>query len=462
MFDREIYIKRRQGIHRQIKKGLVVIPGNDESAMNYPDNQYRFRQDSNFLYFFGIDHPGFVGVMDLDNGKDYIFGNDVDMDDIIWMGEQPTVSEQAEKAGVTETASLDKLGALLKEAVKKGRTLHFLPFYRGDTILFLSEVAGITPGRLKEMVSVPLIKAVIHLRSYKKEEEIREIEFAMEIAWEMHTSVMKMARPGIIERELSGMIEGIAAARGNGISFPVILTINGQTLHNHYHGNQLKEGRLLVTDAGAESLLHYASDITRTIPVSGHYDQRQKDIYEIVLKANTETINAARPGITNKNLHLMASRIIANGLKEVGLMRGDMDQAVSLGAVALFFPHGLGHMMGLDVHDMEGLGEDYVGYNDEVHRSNQFGMAFLRLAKKLEPGFVFTIEPGIYFIPALIEQWRSEKKYAKFINYEKLDAYMDFGGIRIEDNVFIREKDAVVLGRPIPKTVEEIEAIMKA
>lgn len=461
MFDKEIYIKRRLRIHDQLKEGLVILPGNDESAMNYPANQYRFRQDSNFLYFFGLDHPGFVGVMDLENGNDHIFGNDVDMDDIIWMGDQPSVKEQAAQVGVTHTAPLAKLGDMLKTALEKGRTLHFLPFYRGDTLLFMSEMTGLAPAKLRDMVSVLLIKAIVNLRSYKGEEEIREIEYAMEIAWEMHTTAMKMARPGVIEREIAGTIEGIAAARGNGISFPIILTINGQTLHNHYHGNELKAGRLMVTDAGAESLLHYASDITRTVPVSGKFDQRQKDIYEIVLEANTETINAARPGITNKNLHLMASRIIANGLKEVGLMRGDMDQAVSLGAVALFFPHGLGHMMGLDVHDMEGLGEDYVGYNDEVHRSKQFGMAFLRLARKLEPGFVFTIEPGIYFIPALIEQWRKEKKFTEFINYDKLDAFMDFGGIRIEDDVLIREDDAIVLGRPIPKTVDEVEDMMK-
>jgi Xaa-Pro aminopeptidase len=461
MFDREIYMKRRQGLHKQLDKGLVVLPGNGESAMNYKDNPYRFRQDSNFLYFFGIDHAGFVGIMDLDSGTDHIFGDDIDVDDIIWMGEQPTVKDHAEEVGVGNTGSLEQLGKFLREALKKGRQLHFLPFYRGDTILFMSEVTGLTPGELGGLVSEPLIRAVVNLRSYKGEEEIREIEFAMDIAWEMHTTVMKMARPGILEREVAGTIEGIAAARGNGIAFPIILTINGQTLHNHYHGNEMKEGRLVVTDAGAESLLHYASDITRTVPVSGHFDQRQKDIYEIVLKANTETISAARPGITNKNLHLMASRIIANGLKEVGLMRGDMDQAVSLGAVALFFPHGLGHMMGLDVHDMEGLGEDYVGYNEEMHRSEQFGMAYLRLAKKLEPGFVFTIEPGIYFIPALIEKWRSEKKFTDFINYDKLDAYMDFGGIRIEDDVYVRKEDAVVLGRPIPKTVEEIETIMR-
>ena len=461
MFDKEVYIKRRKGLHEQLKEGLVILPGNDESAMNYPANPYRFRQDSNFLYFFGIDHPGFVGVMDMESGTDYIFGDDVDMDDIIWMGDQPSVKDQAARVGVIHTAPLAKLEDLLKTALNKGRTLHFLPFYRGDTLLFMSEMTGVGSGKLKEMISVPLIKAVVNLRSHKGEEEIREIEFAMEIAWEMHTTAMKMARPGVVEREIAGTIEGIAAARGNGVSFPIILTINGQILHNHYHGNELKAGRMMVTDAGAESLLHYASDITRTIPVSGKFDPRQKDIYEIVLEANTETINAIRPGITNKNLHLMASRIIANGLKEVGLMRGDMDQAVSLGAVALFFPHGLGHMLGLDVHDMEGLGEDHVGYNDEVHRSKQFGLAFLRLARKLEPGFVFTIEPGIYFIPALIEQWRKEKKFAEFINYNKLDAFMDFGGIRIEDDVLVREDDAVVLGRSIPKTVEDVEDLMK-
>ena len=462
MFDQEIYIKRRNGLRKQLDSGIIVLPGNFESSMNYPDNPYRFRQDSNFLYFFGLDHAGYVGVIDLDEGKDMIFGDDIDMDDIIWMGAQSSVKDQAERVGVENTAPLDQLESLLKKALEKNRTIHILPFYRGDNVLFLSRITGKLPDELEKMISVPLIKAVVNLRSYKDAEEIREIEYAMDIAWEMHTTVMKMAKPGVIERELAGTIEGIAAARGNGISFPVILTINGQTLHNHYHGNILKEGRMMVTDAGAESLLHYASDITRTIPVSGRFDQRQKDIYEIVLKANTESIKAARPGMTNKNLHLMASRIMANGLKEVGLMRGDIDQAVSLGAIALFFPHGLGHMMGLDVHDMEGLGEDYVGYNDEVYRSKQFGMAFLRLAKKLEPGFVFTVEPGIYFIPALIEQWRQEKKFAEFINYDKLDAFMDFGGIRIEDDVFVKEDDVVVIGRPIPKTVEEIETIMNS
>ncbi len=463
MFDKEIYVTRRKKLREHLKgeKGIVVLPGNDESAMNYPDNPYRFRQDSNFLYFFGLDHAGFVGVIDLDEGDDRIYGNDIDVDDIIWMGEQPTVKEQAQAVGVTHTASLERLKDYLRHALEKGRKLHFLPFYRGDTVLKMSELTGLTPSELKERVSVPLIKGVVALRSYKGPEEVREIEAAMEIAYEMHTTVMKMARPGVLEREVAGTIEGIAAARGSGISFPIILTINGQTLHNHYHGNVMKEGRLLVTDAGAESLQHYASDITRTIPVSGKFDQRQKDIYEIVLKANTETISAARPGITNKNLHLMASRIIANGLKEVGLMRGDMDQAVSLGAVALFFPHGLGHMLGLDVHDMEGLGEDYVGYNEDVHRSKQFGMAYLRLARKLEPGFIFTIEPGIYFIPALIAKWKKEKKFTEFINYDKLEAYLDFGGIRVEDDVLVREDDAVVLGRPIPKTVEEIEAVMQ-
>lgn len=460
MFDREVYIKRRSRLREQLESGIIVLPGNSESGMNYPDNPYRFRQDSNFLYFFGLDHPDFVGIIDVDEKKEYIFGNDVDMDDIIWMGFQPSVREQAGQVGVRETASLDKLESFFKKAIEKKRTIHFLPFYRGDTLLFMSRVTGKAPEEIKQFVSVPLIKAVVNLRSYKDEQEVKEIEFAMDIAWEMHTTVMKMAKPGIVERELVGTIEGIAIARGNGISFPVILTINGQTLHNHYHGNILKEGRMLVTDAGAESMLHYASDITRTIPVSGKFDQRQKDIYEIVLKANTETIKAARPGITNKNLHLMAARIIANGLKEVGLMRGDIDQAVSLGANALFFPHGLGHMLGLDVHDMEGLGEDYIGYNEEFRRSEQFGMAFLRLARKLEPGFVFTIEPGIYFIPPLIEQWRKEKKFIEYINYDKLDAFMDFGGIRIEDDVLVTENNAHVIGKPIPKTVEEIESIM--
>lgn len=460
MFSKEVYIQRRKALREKMDSGIVILPGNSESPMNYPANAYKFRQDSTFLYFFGLDHPDFIGVIDVDHDKDYLFGDDVDMDDIIWMGPQPTLKELAEKVGVANTAPFSQAESYVKEGIQHKRPIHLLPQYRGDTKLLLSKVTGIRPFDLDVWFSEPLIKAVVALRSVKDEHEIGEIESAMEIAYEMHTTAMKMAKTGVQEREIAGLIEGIALTLGNGVSFPIILTINGQTLHNHDHSNFLKKGKMMITDAGAESLLHYASDITRTVPVDGKFDQRQRDIYEIVLKANTETIKNVKPEVTNKSLHLMAARIITQGLKELGIMKGDVDEAVSLGANALFFPHGLGHMMGLDVHDMEGLGENYVGYNEEFRRSEQFGLAYLRLAKKLEPGYVFTIEPGIYFIPALFEQWRSENKFSDFINYEKAEAYLDFGGVRIEDDILVTQDGYRVLGKPIPKTVEEIEAVM--
>ncbi|NOY38003.1 MAG: aminopeptidase P family protein [Chlorobi bacterium] len=460
MFPKENYVQRRSALRKKLDSGIVILPGNSESSMNYPANAFRFRQDSNFLYFFGLDHPDFIGVIDIDDQKDYLFGDDLDMDDIIWMGPQPSLHEMAMEVGVDETGPFGKAEEFIKGAIQKKRKIHLLPPYRGDTKLLLSQITGIRPFNIDLWVSEPLIKAVIALRSYKDDLEIQEIEFAMDIAWEMHTTAMKMARTGVGERKIAGTIEGIALARGNGVSFPIILSINGQTLHNHDHSNILEPGRMMITDAGAESMLHYASDITRTVPVDGKFDQRQRDIYEIVLKANTETIRNIRPGVTNKNLHLMAARIITQGLKELGIMKGNADEAVSMGANALFFPHGLGHMMGLDVHDMEGLGENYVGYNDEFRRSEQFGLAYLRLAKKLEPGFVFTIEPGIYFIPPLFKQWRKEGKFTEFINYDKAEAYLDFGGIRIEDDVLVTGDGYRVLGKPIPKTADEIEAIM--
>jgi len=302
---------------------------------------------------------------------------------------------------------------------------------------------------------------VIELRSVKDKYEISEIEKAIGIAYNMHVTAMKMARPGVIERKIAGTIEGISLAKGGPVSFPIILSINGQTLHNHYHGNTLVEGRMMVTDAGAETTMHYASDITRTVPVGGKFNLRQKEIYQVVLDANVKSIEAIRPGVTYKSIHLLAAKTVASGLKELGLMKGDVDEAVSQGAHALFFPHGLGHMMGLDVHDMEGLGENNVGYNNEIKRSGQFGLAFLRLAKKLQPGFVLTVEPGIYFIPELIDQWKAKGKFEEFINYDKIGDYMDIGGIRIEDDVLVTDSGYRVLGKPIPKTIEDIERVMQ-
>ncbi len=442
-----------------MKSGLALFTGNTDSPMNYPANSYHFRQDSDFLYFFGLDIPGLAGVMDFDTGKDWIYGNDFDIDDIIWMGPQPSVRELAEAVGVNDSAPLKKLEAVIREAISKKRQIHFLPPYRSETRMTLGLIMRENPCQMKTMASEKLIRAVVSMRSIKEKVEIEEIEKALAVTWEMHTTAMKMCRPGVREQEISGTIEGIAFSKGGGTAFPVILSINGQTLHNHDHGNILKKGRMMVTDAGAETSMHYASDITRTTPVGGKFSQKQKDIYEIVLRANTESIKAAEPEVSNLDLHLSACKIIASSLKDLGLMKGDIDDAVEAGAHALFMPHGLGHMMGLDVHDMEGLGENYVGYSDEIKRSDLFGLAFLRFALPFKTGHVLTIEPGCYFIPQLIERWKSEGKHTDFINYSKLDPWKDFGGIRIEDNILITEKGNRVLGKPVPKTVKDIEAI---
>ncbi len=458
MFKSEVYTIRRARLHKLMKSGLALFIGNVDAPMNYPANTYHFRQDSDFLYFFGLDLQGFTGLMDFDSGKDWIFGNDVNLDDIIWMGPQPKVKELAAKCGVTSVAPVSKLESVIREAVSKKRTIHFLPPYRAETKMTLGSLLKENPCQMKTLSSTDLIRAVISMRSIKEQIEIDEIVKAVGIAYEMHTTAMKMCKPGMKEQEIFGTIEGIALAKGGGTSFPIILSINGQTLHNHYHGNVLAKGRMMVTDAGAETNLHYSSDVTRTTPVGGKFNRKQKDIYEIVLKANTESIKSAGPGMSNRDLHLNACRIIASSLKDLGLMKGDVDEAVAEGAHALFMPHGLGHMMGLDVHDMEALGENYIGYNDKVKRSEQFGLAFLRFALPYKPGHVFTVEPGIYFIPQLIDQWKSEGKYKEFINYNKVEDWKDFGGARIEDNVLITEKGHKLLGKPIPKTISEIES----
>jgi Xaa-Pro aminopeptidase len=458
VFKSDVYVKRRDELRRKMKTGLALFLGNDEAPMNYPANTYHFRQDSDFLYYFGLDLPGFAGLMDFDSGNDKIFGNDVDIDDIIWMGSQPAVKDLALKCGVANTATMAKLEEPIKDAVSKRRRVHFLPPYRGETKMILGSLFKENPCQMKTLASTDLVKAVVSMRSVKEKVEIDEIEKAVDIAYEMHVTAMKMCKPGVREQDIFGTIEGIALAKGGGTSFPIILSINGQTLHNHTHGNLLKKGRMMVTDAGAETNMHYSSDITRTTPVGGKFSEIQKDIYEIVLKTNTDAIKATRPGISNLDLHFMACKNIASGLKELGLMKGDTEEAVAAGAHAMFMPHGLGHMMGLDVHDMEALGENYIGYNDAVKRSDQFGLAFLRFALPYKPGHVFTIEPGCYFIPELIEKWKSENKFREFINYSKIDKYMSIGGIRIEDNVLITEKGHKLLGKPIPKTVKEIES----
>jgi Xaa-Pro aminopeptidase len=377
------------------------------------------------------------------------------------MGEQPSVKDLAAGVGIESTAGLESFSGMLKKTIESGRKIHLLPPYRGDHLVNLAGLLGIGFEEVKQLVSEELITAVVKLRSVKDSYEIAEIEKAINVAGIMHTTAMKMGFPGNYERELAGAVEGIALSHGGPVSFPVILSMDGQTLHNHYHGNELEEGRLVICDAGAETELCYASDITRTFPVGGRFSTKQKDIYNIVLSANEEAIKASVPGRSNREVHLLAAKIIAGGLKELGLMKGDVDEAVAAGAHALFFPHGLGHMMGLDVHDMEGLGENYVGYNDSIKRSDQFGLAYLRMGRELEPGFVMTVEPGCYFIPALIKKWKDEKKFEQYINYEMAESYLGFGGVRIEDDILITDRGSRVLGTPIPKTVEEVETTMK-
>ncbi len=461
MFPATVYSDRRKKLRDELSGGLVLFPGNQEVPFNYPANTYSFRQDSNFSYFFGLDHPDLAGVMDLDDGTDFIFGNDVDIEDIIWMGVQPTIKDQAAKAGVGSTAPLTGLNELIKAALSAGRKIHYAPPYRGETILWLSDLLSIPHFELKANASEKLIRAIIKLRMKKDPIEVAEIEKMVDVAWKMHTTGMKMARAGVVEREIAGTIEGIALSNCGPVSFPVILSINGQTLHNHYHGNTLAEGRMLVIDAGCENDLHYASDITRTVPVGGKFNPRQKGIYEVVLNANLLATKAVKPGVPFKEIHMLAATEISKGLINLGIMKGDPAEAAQKGAHTLFFPHGLGHPLGLDVHDLEGMGENLIGYDEEVQRSKEFGLAFLRFGRKLQEGFVMTIEPGIYFIPELIDIWKAENKLAEFINYDIVETYKDFGGIRIEDDVLVTADGYRVLGKPIPKTVGEIEKLME-
>lgn len=462
MFSKKIYIQRRNSLRKKDLNGIALLLGNVDSPMNYRSNTYPFRQDSSFLYFFGLDVPGLAGIIDFDSGKDFIFGDDTDIEDIIWMGAQTPLSEKAVDTGVENTAPLRKLFTFVSDAIKNNRKIHILPPYRGENKMLLEQLLGISSFRINEYVSLELIHAIIELRSVKGGEEIEEIRKACFIGKEMHVTAMKMAYPGVWEQKIAGTIEGIANSCGGMVSFPVILSQHGETLHNHNHSQHLAEGKLMLTDAGAETQLHYASDFTRTVPVGGKFTLKQREIYEIVLAANNKATELIKPGITYLSIHLAVSEIIATGLKYLGLMTGDVKEAVQSGAHTLFFPHGLGHMMGLDVHDMEDLGQVHVGYDDEIRPVDQFGTANLRLGRTLQSGFVITNEPGIYFIPPLIDKWQAEKKHASFINFEKVNQYRDFGGIRIEDDLLVTEKDCEIIGDRIPVEPEEIEKIVSA
>lgn len=462
MFGKETYVKRRNALRRKIKEGLILLPGNEESPSNYPANTYHFRQDSNFLYFFGLNRPGLVGVMDVEADTDCLYGDDFTIDDIIWMGPQPTLKDMGERVGVSNNFTHFELQGLIQKAIRQGRKIHILPPYRDNNRLLLQKLLGITVDALPNYVSVELIKAVVSLREIKEEQEIAEIECACDTGYLMHTTAMKMCRPGVVEREIAGAIEGIALSRGAGISFVSIVSEHGETLHNHFYGNKLHEGRMMLIDAGAETDMNYCSDFTRTIPVSGRFTQKQKDIYDIVLACNDNTFKLITPGVTYKSLHLEAVALLSAGLKELGILKGNVEDIVENGAYALFMPHGLGHQMGLDVHDMEDLGEKYVGYNEKTERSAMFGLGALRMGRELMEGHVLTVEPGIYFIPELIKKWRKEKINSAFIDHDVVEKYLDFGGIRLEDDALVLNKGCRMLGKKrIPIRTEEVEEFMR-
>lgn len=453
MFSTQTYIERRKALKRNVGGGLILIMGNEEAPMNYHDNTYRYRQDSNFLYYFGISLANLAAVIDVDSGEEIIFGDEFTMDDIIWVGPQPTLSDQARKVGVYRTEPYSKLAAKLAGAAK----VHFTPPYRYENMFKLSEWLNIPVSQLKAKASAELIKAIIAQRAYKSAEEIVQMEEAVNICREMHIAAMRETKAGRKEFEIASIIHGKALEFGGELAYPIIFSVNGQTLHNHYHGNTMTEGRLALNDSGAENRMCYAGDITRTIPVSKKFTEKQKEIYNLVLKMELSAIAALKPGIQYRDVHLLANRILLEGLSDLGFVKGDVDEMLNEGVQGLFMPHGLGHAIGLDVHDMEDLGENYVGYREGLERSAQLGLKSLRMAKELEEGYVITVEPGLYFIPELIDKWKSEKKFIDFINYEKLEQYKDFGGVRIEDNCLITADGYQVLGKPIPKTIEEVE-----
>ena len=453
LFESAVYALRRKKLAETLGEGKILIAGNGNSPINYAANYYTFRQDSNFLYYAGLDMPGLNLVIDCSTGEATLFGREATMEDVVWTGPQPTLAELGKRIGIFDIQEPENVYTACK-----GSTLHCLPPYRTEHFSLLQKVTEHSDCSTRP--SRALIEAVIAQREIKEDREIEQIETALGITHAMHVKAMQVARAGIKESVIAGVAEGVAIAHECRLAYGAIVTKDGHILHNHGHHNMLDDGDLVLCDMGSENVMRYASDVTRTFPVSGKFTQKQRDIYEIVLKAEVDAINASKAGVEFREAHLLAARIITDGLKDLGLMKGDTQEAVAVGAHALFFPHGLGHQIGLDVHDMEGLGEDLVGYGGNTVRSEQFGTAYLRMGKALKEGHVVTVEPGIYFIPELISQWGNKKMHEEFINYTALEAYLDFGGIRIEDNVLVTSSGPKILGPSIPKSVAEIEHVM--
>ena len=455
MFSKDIYVNRRAVLKKQVGSGVMLFLGNDEQGLNYRDNTFRYRQDSTFLYYFGLSFAGLAAIIDVDEDREIIFGDELTIDDIVWMGDQPTLSEKAASVGISDTRPFDEAARYLRHAVQEGRTIHYLPPYRAEHVLRLMEWIGIPVARQDEG-SIPFIRAVVAQRNIKQPEEIAEIECACDVTADMHIEATKIIRPGMYEYEVVAAMNYVAESNNCDLSFATIASINGQTLHNHYHGNRIKEGDLFLIDAGAELPSGYCGDMSSTIPVGPRFTPRQRDVYRVQNAMHIESVKALRPGIPYMKVYELSAKVMVEGRKELGLMRGNSDDAVEAGAHALFYPHGLGHMMGLDVHDMENLGEIWVGYDGQP-KSTQFGRKSQRLAIALQPGFVHTVEPGIYFIPQLIDLWRSQHKFTEFICYDRVETYKDFGGIRNEEDYLITPTGARRLGKKIPLTPEEVE-----
>ena len=460
MFTKETYIRRRAELKKTVGKGVIVLFGNNESPCNYPANGYApFRQDSSFLYFFGQHRDGLVGVIDIDNDEEWLFGDDIEVEDIVWMGFTPSVSDLAAEVGITKTAPLSQLSSLLSPL--SSRKLHFLPPYRHDTMIQIMDLTGIHPSKQKEAASLPLIKAVVKMRATKSAEEIAIIDAACDVGYVMHTTAQMLIKPGVTERFVAGQVDGIARSLAQGNSFATIFSQHGEIMHGAPSDNKLDDGRLVLCDAGCE-LDDYCSDHTRTMPVNGRFTQRQLEIYSIVEECHDYVLQVAKPGVKYMDVHFAVCRLMTERLKELGLMKGDTDEAVRAGAHAMFLPHGLGHMMGMDVHDMEGLGQIYVGFDEETRPNlEQFGTNCLRMGRRLEPGFVLTDEPGIYFIPALIDEWRASGHCKEFLDFDRLETYKDFGGIRIEDDLLITADGCRFMGtKRIPYHPQELEEFM--
>lgn len=458
MFSSKTYKERRDKLCKKINNRLLLFLGNGEAAFNYADNTYRFRQDSTFLYLFGLDFPDLAATVDTSTGETTIYGNDVSIDDIVWTGPVVSISEMAQLTGADKTRRLDDLPTAIR---KPNETLFVTP-YRDDTKIWLGELLGMTPRQTTAAASRDLMRAIAEMRLVKEPQELAEMQQHSAVGNAMHIAAMQMAHEGTSEQQIMAALENISLRGGGAVSFPTICTVHGETLHNHGYSNTLRNGDLLLVDAGSESPNHYATDNTRTSPVGGLFSNKQKEIYDIVLQANNAVRKNAKPGLRYADMHLLAAKTITQGLTELGLMKGDTEESVANGAYALFMPHGIGHALGLDVHDMENYGEDLIGYDDKTTRRTDSGLAPLRFGRHLQENFCVTDEPGIYFIPELINRWEASKKCSDFINFSKLHAYYNFGGIRIEDDLVITHDGCNVIGDRLPATTNEVENVVRS